>query len=85
LGHFRDAIIGILASLAKQESVRFGERIKAGMERARKDGVKLGRPRIDRKKVVEIRRRLNQGVAKKQIARELGIAPKTVRRYAATA
>lgn len=82
LGHFRDAIIGILASLAKQESVRLGERVKAGMERARRDGKKLGRPRVPRETVVKIRRLLNQGVPKKQIARECGVTPKTVRNYA---
>jgi len=82
MGHFRDAIIGILASLAKQESVRLGERVKAGMARARRDGVKLGRPRVERKIVVDIRKLLHANVPKREIARQLGVSPRTVRRYA---
>ena len=33
-GVFRDAVIGILAAIAKQEKVRISERTKAGLERA---------------------------------------------------
>ena len=34
-GIFRDAIIGILAALAKQERVRLSERVQAGLARAK--------------------------------------------------
>jgi DNA invertase Pin-like site-specific DNA recombinase len=34
-GMFRDAIIGILAALARQERVRLSERVLAGLERAK--------------------------------------------------
>jgi DNA invertase Pin-like site-specific DNA recombinase len=37
-GMFRDAVIGILAAVAKQERVRRSERTRAGLERARADG-----------------------------------------------
>jgi DNA invertase Pin-like site-specific DNA recombinase len=37
-GIFREAVIGILAAVAKQERVRISERIIAGLERARKQG-----------------------------------------------
>jgi DNA invertase Pin-like site-specific DNA recombinase len=40
-GTFRDAIISILATLAKQERIRLSERTKAGLERARKQGGRL--------------------------------------------
>jgi DNA invertase Pin-like site-specific DNA recombinase len=44
LGVFGDAIIGILAAVAQQERIRISERTKAGLDRARKQGKRLGRP-----------------------------------------
>ena len=38
LGIFADAIISIMAALAKQERIRISERTKAGLERIRKAG-----------------------------------------------
>src|SRR6201997_3951775 len=43
-GIFREAVIGILAAVAKQERVRLGERTRAGLERIRREGKGLGRP-----------------------------------------
>lgn len=43
IGIFKDAIIGILATLAKQEKVRIQERVRAGLETAKRNGKKLGR------------------------------------------
>jgi DNA invertase Pin-like site-specific DNA recombinase len=42
-GIFRDAVIGILAAVAKQERVRRSERTRAGLEKARSKGAVLGR------------------------------------------
>jgi DNA invertase Pin-like site-specific DNA recombinase len=47
-GIFRDAVIGILAAIAKQERVRISERTLAGLERARAKGRVGGRPKINR-------------------------------------
>ncbi|MGC2172456.1 MAG: recombinase family protein [Candidatus Sulfotelmatobacter sp.] len=65
-GMFRDAVISILAVVAKQERVRLSERTRAGLERARAEGKQLGRPRGWRKqgtvsRVTEWRRRKQQG------------------------
>ncbi len=46
LGIFKDAILALLATLAKQERIRLSERTRAGLERARRDGKQLGRPRL---------------------------------------
>ena len=56
-GIWRDAIIGILATIAKQERIRLSERVKAGLERARHSGKKLGGPRcvVDVEKVRALR------------------------------
>ena len=47
-GLFRDAIIGILAALARQERVRLSERVHAGLERAAAQGHVGGRPKVNR-------------------------------------
>jgi DNA invertase Pin-like site-specific DNA recombinase len=48
-GVWGDAIIAILGTIAKQERIRISERVRAGLERARKNGTKtgqsIGRPR----------------------------------------
>ena len=69
LGIFDDAIISIMAALAKQERIRISERTKAGLERVRRSGKALGRPQqanID--KVKQLR---EQGLSMAAIAKEL--------------
>ena len=44
-GMFREAVISILAVIAKQERVRLSERTIAGLQRARERGHIGGRPR----------------------------------------
>ena len=45
-GIFKDAVISILATIAKQERVRLSERTRAGLAIARSKGRQLGRPRL---------------------------------------
>ena len=49
-GVFREAVLAILAAIAKQERVRLRERVLAGLDRAREKGTRsgnaIGRPRI---------------------------------------
>ena len=58
-GLFKDAVVGILAVIAKQERIRRSERATAAIERLRKQGKTdhLGRPRkvFDRAKALELR------------------------------
>lgn len=57
-GVFKDAVLSILATIAKQERIRLSERTVAGLERVRAKGVKLGRPSIStsvRTKVLTLR------------------------------
>ena len=46
VGPFRDAVLAILATLAKQERIRIGERTRAGLDVARAKGKRLGRPTV---------------------------------------
>src|ERR1035437_2243173 len=45
MGPFRDAVLAILAAIAKQENIRLSERVHAGLSRARAQGKTLGRPK----------------------------------------
>jgi len=78
-GLFKDAVISILATIAKQERVRLSERTVAGLQRARQHGRVGGRPRIvcDREKLMEMRR---SGLSLGQIADQLGLSKTTVAR-----
>jgi DNA invertase Pin-like site-specific DNA recombinase len=73
---FRDAVISILAVVAKQERVRLSERTLAGLERARKQGKILGRPRskVDGN---EIRALRASGLSWGEIGRQTGLARAT--------
>jgi len=86
-GMFRDAVISILATIAKQERVRLSERVTAGLERARAKGRVGGRPRIrrDRDKDAKIIRQLrDEGQSYSEIADELGRSRSDIARVCQT-
>lgn len=45
-GVFKDAVISIRSTIAKQENIRRSERAKAGLARAKRHGARFGRPRV---------------------------------------
>ena len=45
-GIFTDAVIFIMATIAKQENIRRSERVKAGLARAKRQGARFGRPQV---------------------------------------
>ena len=77
-GLFKKAIIAILAAIAKQERVRFSERIKAGQARSTK---KPGRPRLSATKVAEVRRLRGEGLSFKKIQLATGVPVATMHKY----
>jgi len=85
-GIFKDAVIGIIAAVAKQERIRLSERTIAGLERARAQGAVLGRPKTqdDRAKVKVFVRLKESGLSVRKIAAEMGVSPTTVQKLAAT-
>jgi DNA invertase Pin-like site-specific DNA recombinase len=82
-GMFRDAVISILAVIAKQERIRISERVRAGLSRARAKGTRsgnpVGRPRVifNRETVVELKQ---QGKSWRHIASTCHVGVTTVRR-----
>lgn len=81
LGVWRDAVLGFIAAIARQEVVRRSERVKAGMARAKAEGKRVSRSRIAHDKQRQIAKLFVDGVSKKEIARRLKVSPKTVRNY----
>jgi len=80
-GIFRDAVLSILATIAKQERVRRSERASAAVARLRRQGhtEHLGRPRlvVDRGKACRLH---EQGWSVRKIADELGMSAATAHR-----
>ena len=77
-GVFRDAIIGFLAAIAKQERVRFSERIKAGQARSSKAP---GRPVLADRVIAELRRLRSEGLRFKKIQLATGVPVATMHKY----
>ena len=74
-----ELLLPIFAWIAKQESMRLGERVKAGMERAREKGVRFGRPGHGAD-VAQIRRLRRSGASLRVIAARVRISEASVRR-----
>jgi DNA invertase Pin-like site-specific DNA recombinase len=79
VGPFRDAVLGILACIAKQERVRLSERVQAGLSRARAQGKVLGRPKaaIRTDRVLELSAK---GLSLRDIAEHTGVSAMTAQR-----
>lgn len=87
-GVFKEAVIGILAAVAKQERVRLSERTIAGLQRARAQGRVGGRPKAEDgepKLLAKIGRLRSQGKSIRAIAAEIGKSPNTVLRVVKSA
>ena len=79
IGVFKEAVLAILAAIAKQERIRLSERVQAGLSRARAQGKALGRPRaaVRPERVLQLR---NRGLSIRQIAGQTGVSAMTVQR-----
>jgi DNA invertase Pin-like site-specific DNA recombinase len=76
-GPFKDDVVSLMATLAKQERLRISERTKAGLQRARRAGKVLGRPKvqIDNTKLKRLR---DSGLSFRQIAAITGYSLSTL-------
>ena len=69
----------VLAALAEFERARIAERVRAGLARARKQGTRLGRPRLTRPPVA-----LPRQVTVRQAAADWGVSKSTAARWITT-
>ena len=74
------AMAGLLAVFAEFEREILRERVRAGLDHARQQGQRLGRPPSVVHKTVEARKLHRQGISKSEIARQLQISRTSVRR-----
>jgi DNA invertase Pin-like site-specific DNA recombinase len=82
-GIFKDAVLSILATIAKQERIRISERVHAGLMRARQRGRFGGRPRLvlNHPKILALRQ---EGCTIREIAEEMGVSPASIHRILQT-
>lgn len=80
-GIFKDVIIALLSTLAKQERIRLSERVKAGLEKSRLKGRIGGRPTLDESKIAKIVKLKSEGKSISSIAQEIKVSRGTVYQY----
>jgi putative DNA-invertase from lambdoid prophage Rac len=84
-GPVRDLLLAIFSWVAEQELHRLAERTRAGIERARLEGTRTGRPigrphRLDAREVQRIRSLRDEGRSVSAIAATLGVPRSTIAR-----
>lgn len=72
------ALTGMLAVFAEFERDILRDRVKAGIDQARKEGKPHGRPQTAAKLIPEMKRLRKDGLSKRAIAEELGISRTSV-------
>src|SRR5271163_2879639 len=83
-GAFKDVILAVMATLAKQERVKRSERTKAGLARVRASGKRLGRPvTVNGQRISEIAQLRSRGLSLRAIGRQLGLSEGSIRRATA--
>ena len=80
-GIFKEAVVSILAIVAKQERVRLSERTKAGLARAKSRGKQLGKPGKSQEAIEQIRRLKGGGMSNYAISKALNMSASTVAKY----
>ena len=81
-GAFKDAVLAILAAVAKQERLRISERVKAGLDTARAKGRVGGRPPREwpEERVRAVKEAKDLGYTLDEIAQVEGLSRSTVHR-----
>jgi DNA invertase Pin-like site-specific DNA recombinase len=78
----RDVLLAVLSSLAKLERQKISERTRAGLERARANGKRLGRPQLSARKQEKLRMALDARQSWHAASLETRIPYSTVKKYA---
>jgi DNA invertase Pin-like site-specific DNA recombinase len=78
------AMFQMMGVFAEFERAMIQERVKAGLARAKAEGVQLGRRRVGKKVEAAIRKERAKGTGMIAIARQLGVGVSTVQRVVST-
>jgi len=80
-GPVRELLVSIFAWVARQERERLRERVLAGLDRARREGKRIGRPkrlvRLDEDRALRL---VSEGLSVRAVARQLGVPVSTAQR-----
>jgi DNA invertase Pin-like site-specific DNA recombinase len=76
-------ILSVMGAVAEFERSRLRERVMAGLEGAKRRGVKSGRPRIEFS-TEDVNRWRSEGVPAAEMARRLNVSDSTIRRFLKT-
>ena len=71
----------VISAFAEFERELIRERVRAGLERARAEGISLGRPAIDSKTVSSLRTMRRDGMTVRSIAQKMGLSVGAVSKY----
>jgi putative DNA-invertase from lambdoid prophage Rac len=82
-GPLRDLLVQIMAWVAEGERARLIERTHAGLDRARAQGKRLGRPPADPFKLYAAAQRVEKGMSVASAARLAGVPRSTLRTHLA--
>jgi DNA invertase Pin-like site-specific DNA recombinase len=77
-------MLNMLASFAEFERDMIRERVQAGVDKAKRDGKTLGRPRVDQSqnpKAKALRTLVDQGTSISEAARSIGVSRMTAHRW----
>ena len=74
------AMFGMVSVFAEFEADIIKERVNAGLARARTEGKRLGRPRVDAKTIEKVRAELSRGTGMLKTAKLLSVGVGTVQR-----
>lgn len=79
-GPVKSLLIALMSWVAEQERARIVERTVVGMERARREGKRIGRPRveIDPDEAMKLKRK---GYSLRKAAKKLGVGHSTLQRF----
>ena len=75
------ALFTMVSAFAEFERDIIRERVKAGLDRARAEGITLGRPGLERRTVTRMQKLRKAGKGVREIARKLDISPAVVCKY----
>jgi DNA invertase Pin-like site-specific DNA recombinase len=79
-GPVRPLLVAIFGWVAEQERARLIERTRAGLERARREGKLLGRPRVSPLKIAAAVQQVRAGASLREAASAAGVGYGTLRR-----
>jgi DNA invertase Pin-like site-specific DNA recombinase len=71
VGQFKDIVISIFSTMAKIEREQISERTKAGLKRAKINGVVLGRGSLPKEIIADVESLLKQGISYTEINKQV--------------